>query len=351
MSAEVEGVIKIVAGSVQEPRSRRGNVLLRVIRIFWLLVCGPWLLGACASTLLARPSLPLIVAHRGGTADAPENTLEAIRQAIDHRADAIWLTVQLSKDGVPVLYRPVDLSVLTDVSGPVASRTAAELAHVNAGWSFRSVGAGDSFPYRSQPVGIPKLRDALRAIPSNMPVILDMKALPAAPQTAAVARVLTEERAWPRVVIYSTQADYQRSFDLYPQRQLFESRDATRLRLLRVLLGEGCIDAPVESTWTGFELHRRLTVTEKFTLGEGRSEIDATLWTPESVACFRQNAKDARILVIGVNDATDYWTAACLGIDAVLTDSPRQMAIIRRNLAQQIPMHCPKQGWTAAASQ
>src|SRR6266702_7095280 len=134
-------------------------------------------------------SPPKIIAHRGGTGDAPENTLEAIRLAIAHRADAMWLTVQLSKDGVPVLYRPADLSALTDAKGPVSAYTAAELARVNAGWTFRR---GDAYPYRDHPVGIPTLREALRSMPSGIPVILDMKALPAAPQTQAVARVLDE---------------------------------------------------------------------------------------------------------------------------------------------------------------
>src|ERR1700744_3643987 len=83
-------------------------------------------------------SLPKIIAHRAGTGDAPENTLEAIRQSIAHHADEMWLSVQLSKDGVPVLYRPADLSALTNATGPVSALTAAELARVNAGWNFRS---------------------------------------------------------------------------------------------------------------------------------------------------------------------------------------------------------------------
>lgn len=52
---------------------------------------------------------PKIIAHRGGTADAPENTEVAIKTALSNQADAIWITVQLSKDNVPVLYRPSDL--------------------------------------------------------------------------------------------------------------------------------------------------------------------------------------------------------------------------------------------------
>ncbi|WNC90143.1 glycerophosphodiester phosphodiesterase family protein [Paraburkholderia sp. FT54] len=285
-------------------------------------------------------SLPAIIAHRGGTGDAPENTLEAIRLSIEHHADAIWLTVQLSQDGVPVLYRPADLSALTDAKGPVSAFTAAELARVNAGWNFRRA---ETYPYREHPAAIPTLREALRAMPAGMPVILDMKALPAGPQTHAVARVLDDENAWQRVSIYSTEADYQRSFAAYPQARLFESRDATRGRLVRVLLNQGCVDAPAEHAMAAFELHRALTVVEKFTLGEGRSDVQATLWTPAAVACFRQKP-DVQIVAIAVNDADDYRTAACLGIDAVLADSPAKMAAIRNGIA--LPLRCTRSGTT-----
>lgn len=303
------------------------------------------MLAGCALTPVAvddsaaqATSLPKIIAHRGGTGDAPENTLEAIRQSIAHHADAMWLTVQLSKDGVPVLYRPADLSALTDTKGPVSALNAAELARVNAGWRFRR---GDAYPYRDHPVGIPTLREALRAVPAAMPVILDMKALPAAPQALAVARVLDEENAWSRVTIYSTEAEYQQSFAAYPQAKLFESRDATRGRLVRVLLDQGCVDAPAEHTSTAFELHRAMTVVEKFTLGEGRSDVQATLWTPATIACFRQKS-DVRIVAIAVNNADDYRTAACLGIDAVLADSPSKMVAIREGVA--MPLRCAARG-------
>ena len=65
-------------------------------------------------------------------------------------------------------------------------------------------------------------------------------------------------------------------------------------------------------------------MVEKFTLGEGRSPVRATLWTPASVACFRSVAP-VRILAIGVNTADDYRAAAALGVDAVMVDSPRAM--------------------------
>nr|WP_257993419.1 glycerophosphodiester phosphodiesterase family protein [Cupriavidus pauculus] len=123
------------------------------------------------------------MAHRAGTADRPENTLAAIESSLAQRADMIWLSVQLSADGVPVLYRPASLDALTNGTGKVADWTAAGLAQLNAGWHFVQTAPDGTqrYPYRAQPVGIPTLRDALRAIPAAVPVVLDMKSMPAAP--------------------------------------------------------------------------------------------------------------------------------------------------------------------------
>ncbi|QNK02497.1 glycerophosphodiester phosphodiesterase family protein [Dyella telluris] len=291
------------------------------------------LLVACHDTRPDTPSArpPLIVAHRGGTADAPENTLEAIRLALSHRADALWLSVQLSADGVPLLYRPADLSALTNGAGPVAQLNAAQLAELNAGWQFRD--ALGNLPYRQHPVGIPTLREALRAIPADITVILDMKALPAEPQAEAVARVLTEEQAWARVTLYSTDAAYQTAFSRYPQARLFESRDVTRQRLLDVLLADRCDNAPDPRAPAAFEWRRDVSVVETFTLGEARSKVAANFWTPATAHCFHRHPTQW-LLAIGVNSAADYRAAACLGLDAVLVDSPAALMPAREAWAR-----------------
>jgi glycerophosphoryl diester phosphodiesterase len=286
---------------------------------------------ASSATPQTAQAVPLVIAHRGGTGDAPENTLVAIREALANHADAIWLTVQLSRDGVPVLYRPADLATLTDAHGAVASKTAAELAHVNAGWQFKTQDAAgrDIYPYRGTPVGIPTLTAALAAIPPDVPVVLDMKALPAAPQAAAVARVMDEAHAWDRVRLYSTEAQYQSAFAAWPQARMFESRDATRDRLATVALAHRCVSPPPAGTWAAFEWRRHVDLTERFTLGVARSPVDdAQLWTPQAVQCFRTNP-GVHIVAIAVNDEADYKAAACAGVDAVLADSPRKMVPVR----------------------
>ncbi|WP_051228904.1 glycerophosphodiester phosphodiesterase family protein [Paludibacterium yongneupense] len=273
---------------------------------------------------------PLLVAHRGGTGDAPENTLPAIRAAIANGAEMMWLTVQLSRDGVPVLYRPADLSALTPQSGPVAGRTADELATINAGWRFHdaSAHAPADYPYREHAATIPTLREALRLLPATMTVVLDMKALPAVPQARAVARLLDEEGAWGRVLIYSTAADYQAAFAPYPAARVFEARDATRNRLLAMALRGECLPPPAPGSWVAFEYERDVAVVETFTLGQATSALKARLWTPQAVACLRRQG-GAKLLAIAVNDAGAYRDSACLGLDAVLVDSPRTMRALR----------------------
>jgi glycerophosphoryl diester phosphodiesterase len=221
----------------------------------------------------------MIVAHRGGAADFPENTLLAIQGALNHRADAIWLTVELTRDGVPVLYRPADLSANTDGKGALADMDLATLPTLNAGWNFTQTDADGvrTYAYRAHPLRIPTLAEALRAVPPSVPVMLDMKALPAGPQSAAVMRVLRTENALERVLIYSTDAAYQSAFAAYPEARVFESRDATRNRLASAALAHTCGTPPPAGTWTAFEYARKMELTETFTLGEARSPVTAKL--------------------------------------------------------------------------
>lgn len=74
-----------------------------------------------------------IYAHRGASAEFPENTLIAFRRAIDIRADGIELDVHLSSDGVPVVIHDETLDRTTNGAGPVDGMTADELGRLDAG--------------------------------------------------------------------------------------------------------------------------------------------------------------------------------------------------------------------------
>jgi glycerophosphoryl diester phosphodiesterase len=86
-------------------------------------------------------------------------------------ADGIELDVHLSADGVPVVHHDATLDRTTNASGPIAARTAAELARVDAGFRFERDGA---FPFRNQGIGVPALREVLARHPDAL-TIIEMK--------------------------------------------------------------------------------------------------------------------------------------------------------------------------------
>ncbi len=70
----------------------------------------------------------LLIAHRGSSGVAPENTLAAFRRAVRDRADMIELDVRLSADGAPMVIHDRGLYRVTGVRGRVREWTAKDLA-------------------------------------------------------------------------------------------------------------------------------------------------------------------------------------------------------------------------------
>ena len=117
---------------------------------------------------------PLHIAHRGGALLYPENTLTAFDAAVRmHRTDAIETDVHLSADGVVMIFHDDTLDRCTSADGPVAARTAAELAAVDAGHHFTADG-GRTFPFRGKGIGVPTLAEALHSWP-DLPFNIELK--------------------------------------------------------------------------------------------------------------------------------------------------------------------------------
>ena len=76
-------------------------------------------------------SRPLVFAHRGGSALAPENTMAAFDNGLALGADGLELDVHLSRDGVVVVHHDRLLDRTTTLRGPIAERTAEELQRAN----------------------------------------------------------------------------------------------------------------------------------------------------------------------------------------------------------------------------
>ena len=90
--------------------------------------------------------LPPVIGHRGAAALAPENTLASIRAAAAAGARMVEVDAKLTADGVPILMHDDDLDHTTSGHGPVARRTAAEIARLDAGSWFAAAFAGEPVP-------------------------------------------------------------------------------------------------------------------------------------------------------------------------------------------------------------
>ncbi|WP_413163877.1 glycerophosphodiester phosphodiesterase [Capilliphycus salinus ALCB114379] len=87
-----------------------------------------------------------IVAHRGFSAMAPENTLAAFTAAIEGGANSIEFDLQLSADGVPIIFHDETLDRITGTSGKVREKSLEELKQLNAGAWFGEQFVGETIP-------------------------------------------------------------------------------------------------------------------------------------------------------------------------------------------------------------
>ena len=95
--------------------------------------------------LVEREAPVLAVAHRGDSANAPENTVASIT-SIAGTADLTEMDVQITSDGVLVLMHDNTIDRTTDGSGSVASKTLTQIQALDAGSWFSAEFAGEQVP-------------------------------------------------------------------------------------------------------------------------------------------------------------------------------------------------------------
>jgi len=247
---------------------------------------------------------PHLIAHRGGSALAPENTMAAFRQAVDvYQADMIELDVRASADGRCVVIHDDTVDRTTDGTGAVADLPFAALRELDAGWAYvadaNPAGGGerDRHPYRGRGIGIPAIEEVLEALPATT-LVVEVKARAAqAPLFDAVRRLGATDR-----VVAAGMYDSDRDqFAGYA--------------------------GPVSAS--GEQL-RAFLVRHKLRLGRPRLEADV-VQAPERYQWFRiitrrfiraLHAQNVPVHVWTVNDPADMRRLLEWGVDGLVTDRP-----------------------------
>lgn len=107
-----------------------------------------------------------IVAHRGASYDAPENTLAAFQLGWAQQADAVELDIMLSKDGKIIVIHDKDTKRLAGVDRPVVEQTLDELRKLDVGRWKDARFAGEKPPL---------LSEVLATIPDGKRLFIEVK--------------------------------------------------------------------------------------------------------------------------------------------------------------------------------
>ncbi len=129
----------------------------------------------------------LIIAHRGASAQAPENTLAAIRRAWELGADGVEVDVHVTKDGVPVVIHDADTARVAGKKLVVGRSTLKELKQLDVGVRFDEEFTGET---------IPTLEEVLAEMPARKYLFIEAKEAPAAQLAKALMPIFEQHPKW-----------------------------------------------------------------------------------------------------------------------------------------------------------
>ena len=130
-----------------------------------------------------RTGRTLVIAHSGGDALFPENTLLAYERSTALGSEVIDIDVQTTADNVLVALHDPTVDRTTNATGSIRKLRWSAVAKLDAGYRFTS---GKTFPFRKKGVTIPTIEAVLRRFPNSL-VTLDLK-----DQRPAIAKPVCE---------------------------------------------------------------------------------------------------------------------------------------------------------------
>lgn len=248
--------------------------------------------------------MPLIVTHRGASADAPENTLAAFRLAWDQDADAIEGDFRLTRDGQLVCLHDADTWRVAGLRRFVARSTFSKL---------RSLDVGSWKDSRWRGERIPTLEEVLDVLPEGKLLFAEIKSGPlAVSRIESVLRNHAAQRGQLVLISFSPaviRAAKRTLPDVTANLLVAFSASSSRRVLLRPkLIALRALRAGADGV--GFQAHPMA--------GEGL------------VSALRERGLGAHVWT--VNDLKTAKRYARLGVDSITTDRP---AYLRRALVAQ----------------
>lgn len=253
----------------------------------------PALLLFSAALPLAASDLPLLIAHRGASHAAPENTLSAFRLAWEEGADGIEADFHLSSDGEVVCIHDPDTERTAGRKLVIARTPWSELSALDVGSWKHPRYAGEK---------IPRLGDILDMLPPDKKFFIEIKDGPKIVEP--IRRILAEKKTDPaRVALISFDDKVIRAC-----RNRLPAYEAHWLSSLKEFDRDGQADLYARrfaaTGANGFQFQATSRVTAEWLAALGEKNIPLTSWTVDDPALAR------RMIGFGVNHITTNRPAA-----------------------------------------
>ncbi|MEX0856185.1 MAG: glycerophosphodiester phosphodiesterase [Gemmatimonadota bacterium] len=226
---------------------------------------------------------PLFFAHRGGAKLAPENTLEAFRNAVDRwRADVLEMDVRGTSDGEVVVIHDATVDRTTDGTGRVADFRCDELQRLDAGARFRDLEGRPSF--RACGVRIPRFEAVLEAFPETRLNVdaKDPKVLP------ALLDLVRRHGATHRVLLASAEEAGRADRMVYEGPTSATRRQLRLFYLLHRRWGGGLYTPPVEALQIPYAWEGRQVASPRFLEEAHRRNLAVHVWTVDEPDVMRE---------------------------------------------------------------
>ena len=255
---------------------------------------------------------PLIIAHRGASALAPENTLAAFQKAVDDGAEGIEFDVRLSKDGIPVVFHDFGLKRICRREGRVSDLTYAELEKLDAGtwFNIRNPRKGDAkFAAEIIPTFV-QLLDFLKDYKGLLYVEMKCRETEVAPLVEAVCRIIAESELKPQIKLNS----FKLKAIALAKKILPEARTAALFqpKINTILRGKSRLMEKAQAYFADeLSLHYSLA-TRKMIEKAKEKGFPVTIWTADSPAWVKR--------------------AIDLNIDAIITNNPARLLAKREEM-------------------
>ena len=284
--------------------------------------------SGCATFRAGAPAGAIdVIAHRGASQDAPENTMAAFRLAREMGADWMELDCHLSKDNEVVIIHDSDLERTTGYKGLVEENDLAFLKGLDAGAWKAPRFAGER---------IPTFAECLDFAKGTMGVYVEIKN--SADDTALMGQILKEAEAYPVMtpecaanIMKAIEASGTRNLELTRKNiALIRERGMEKDVVIQSFSPIICAIARIEAPEMRVEALSGVKVEEHdmwelvtrwlFLLDLDGLNISHESMTPGRMAAIKQAGKS--VAVWTVDDPEIMRKAVSLGADAIITNCP-----------------------------